>query len=173
MAFRSASARSDRAGTTLFGQQNIGLDIADPGQGHHSSSQDTFEIGDIAGRDAQAVIVKPQHLLNGKNLRNCADRAFEILKTDPPARGQFDAQKHRHSKAQLFRVQIDPPSLDHAIVLKPADASPCRWLGQAQKAAKGAGALRGIGGQRAQQRPVGFIKVDHIGNVSAILMVLM
>jgi len=46
------------AGAPFFGQKHISFDAANPRQGHHSATQHALEIGNVAGHNAQTIIIE-------------------------------------------------------------------------------------------------------------------
>ena len=68
-----------RAKQPLFTQKHIGLHIADTAHGHDPVAQNPFEVRNIARDNPQAVIITPQHMLNGLHLRDGRHRTLEIL----------------------------------------------------------------------------------------------
>ena len=59
----------ERAKQTLFTQKHIRLHIADTAHGHNAVAQDPLKVRNIPRHNPQAVIIAPEHMLNGLHLR--------------------------------------------------------------------------------------------------------
>src|SRR6056297_868724 len=97
-------ASADGAGATLLAQEHVGLDISETRQRHDASPQHALEIGDVAGDDAQAVIVEAENMLDRLHLGDGGDGAFEILEADAALGGKLDPKKDGDAKAQFFVI---------------------------------------------------------------------
>ncbi len=92
----------------LFAEQDIGFDLADTGQGHDASSENSFEVADIARHDPQSIIVEAQHVMHRLHLGDRGDRTFEIRKTDTPFGRELHTKKYRDTKAQFLEINVQP-----------------------------------------------------------------
>src|SRR5690606_5287976 len=108
-----------RARPAFLAQQHVRLDVADTGQGHDPAAEHAFEIGEVAGGDAQPVVEETEDMLDGLDLGDGGRGAFEILEAHPALRGKLDPEKHRDAEAERGGIEVDPLSGNDALLFEP------------------------------------------------------
>ncbi len=121
----------------------------------------TFEIGEVAGDDAQAVVVKAEDVVDHLHLGDGAHGALEIFEADAALGGEFHAEEHRDAEPQRLAVEIDPAGADDPFGVEPFHAAPRGGLREAETAAQLARRQGGVFGQRGEEGAVGVVEVGH------------